>query len=130
LLGADDAHALSPWVSPDFGSEQLMSLPDRHAIARLQVPGGVIPPLLLRTLDCPDPINRAEARERFEQLRVLSRARYCKPMTEAQREIVRRLAASTGQPSVASRGTPSAASPANVLASASARRGSVSDKPA
>jgi len=129
-LGADDAHALSPWVSPDFGAEQLMSLPDRHAVARLQVPGDVTPPFLLRTLDCPDPTDRDEARARFEQLRMLSRARYCKPMTEAEREIGLRLAASTGQPSVASRGTPSAASLANVLAAASARRGSVSDKPA
>lgn len=93
-LGAQDAEAMARWVAPEFDAESLMSLPDRSAVVRMQVPGGVTPPFLMSTLECPDPSDDAATRERFEALRSSSRALYCKPAADVDRDIARRRAAS------------------------------------
>jgi hypothetical protein len=116
-LGADDAHMMARWVAPEYGAHELMTLPDRHAVARLQVPGGVTPPFLMRTLECPDVSNDPAARERFEELRASSRSRYCRPAADVERDIAQRREASLPPPAKAVDGTQSLA---GIVASAPA----------
>lgn len=103
-LGAEDAHTMARWVEPEFDAQALMTLPDRHAVARMQVPGGVTPPFLMHTLECPDLPDDAATQTRFEALRASSRARYCTPVAAVEREIAQRRVASLPLPSAAADG--------------------------
>lgn len=112
-LGAQDAEAMARWVAPEFDAQALMTLPDRYAVARMQVPGGVTPPFLMSTLECQDLSDDAAARERFEALRSSSRALYCKPAADVDRDIARRRAASLPLPPAPADGTKVAADAAS-----------------
>jgi hypothetical protein len=107
-LGAEDAHTMASWVGPEFDAQALMTLPDRHAVARMQVPGGVTPPFLMHTLECPDLPDDATTHARFERLRASSRARYCKPAADVDRDIARHRAASLPPPPASAEGTQAA----------------------
>lgn len=97
-LGAEDAQSMSRWVAPEFDAQALMTLPDRHAVVRMQVPNGITSPFLMRTVECADLTVGGEAQKRYEALRASSRARYCKPTADVDREIARRRAESTPVP--------------------------------
>lgn len=103
-LGAEDAQTMARWVGPEFDAQALMTLPDRHAVARMQVPGGVTPPFRMHTLECPDLPVDAATQMRFEALRARSRARYCRPAAEVERDIAQRRLASLPPPSSAADG--------------------------
>lgn len=103
-LGAEDAQTMARWVGPEFNAQALMTLPDRHAVARMQVPGGVTPPFLMHTLECPDLPDDAATQMRFEALRASSRARYCTPVAAVERDIAQRRVASLPPPSAAADG--------------------------
>jgi Helicase HerA, central domain/TraM recognition site of TraD and TraG len=103
-LGAEDAQTMARWVGPEFDAQALMTLPDRHAVARMQVPGGVTPPFLMHTLECPDLPDDAATQTRFEALRASSRARYCTPAAAVERDIAQRRVASLPPPSAAADG--------------------------
>jgi len=115
-LGAEDAQTMARWMGPDFDAQALMTLPDRHAVARMQVPGGVTPPFLMHTLECPDLPDDAATQARFEALRASSRARYCRPTAAVERDIAQRRVASLPPPSAAAdgkkEGTDTASAPA------------------
>jgi len=117
-VGADDAQMLARWVAPEFGAQDLMTLPDRYAVARLQVPGGVTPPFLMHTLDCPDAPQDSASRARFEALRASSRLRYCRPVAEVEREIARVRAAVP--PPTATRNTQAVAEVARAVSATAA----------
>lgn len=112
-LGAQDAEAMARWVAPEFDAQALMTLPDRYAVARMQVPGGVTAPFLMSTLECPDLSADSAARERFEALRSSSRALYCKAAADVDRDIARRRAASLPLPSTPADGSKEAAGAAS-----------------
>jgi hypothetical protein len=103
-LGAEDAQTMARWVEPEFDAQALMTLPDRHAVARMQVPGGVTSPFLMHTLECPDLPDDSATQTRFEALRASSRARYCRPAAAVERDIAQRRLASLTPPSAVADG--------------------------
>jgi hypothetical protein len=103
-LGAEDAHTMARWVEPEFDAQALMTLPDRHAVARMQVPGGVTSPFLMHTLACPDLPDDAATQTRFEELRASSRARFCRPAAAVEGDIAQRRLASLPPPSAVTDG--------------------------
>lgn len=86
-LGPQDAAHLAPWVAPHFSAEELVSLPDRHAVARIQLSDAVSPPFLLRTRPVAPATADAATASKVEAIRKLSRASHCRPVLEVEREI-------------------------------------------
>jgi TraM recognition site of TraD and TraG len=82
-VGPSDAALLAPWFGPHFRDSDLISLPDRHAVARIQCDGGISPPFLLRTKS----VDSRRADGVAEAIRTQSRTRYCRPVAEVESEI-------------------------------------------
>lgn len=97
-LGADDALTMSRWVEPEFDAQALMTLPDRHAVVRMQVPNGVTAPFLMHTLEYADHPPAETDRAHFEILRERSRVRYCRPTADVNRDVDRRRVESVPAP--------------------------------
>ncbi|UPK23394.1 type IV secretion system DNA-binding domain-containing protein [Bradyrhizobium sp. 131] len=55
-LGAIDAAHLAPWLQPEIKRDELMRLPDFHAVARVLSKGRPVPPRIMRTL--PPPVRQ------------------------------------------------------------------------
>lgn len=86
-LGPQDAHQMASWVAPNFTAEDLVSLPDRHAIARVHLPGGMSPSFVMRTRNVAPTDSDEAMRSRAQAIREMSRSRYCRPVADVASEI-------------------------------------------
>lgn len=75
--GPQDAELLAPWVAPHFSASDLLSLPNRHAVARVMVNGVLSPSFAMRTRTVPDREHSPEVDARIAAIRAESRRRYC-----------------------------------------------------
>jgi TraM recognition site of TraD and TraG len=75
--GLRDAELLAPWVAPHFGESDLLSLPNRHAVARVMVNGVLSPSFAMRTRTMPNRERSPEVDARVASIRAESRQRYC-----------------------------------------------------
>ena len=75
--GLRDAELLAPWVAPHFGESDLLSLPNRHAVARMMVNGVLSPSFAMRTRTLPDRERSPEVDAQVASIRAESRRRYC-----------------------------------------------------
>jgi len=90
-VGARDADALSREFAPEFGALDLVSLPARQAYVKLLVDGTTSRPFSATMLP---PLVAQDSRR--EQIIAESRRRYCRPVAEVTREMLRGW---SGQPS-------------------------------
>lgn len=79
--GPQDAALLAPWVSPHFSAADLVSLPNRTAVARVVTDGVLSPAFAMRTRTLPDRDLSPETEAWVAAVRAESKARYC---TDAQ----------------------------------------------
>ena len=86
-VGSPDAHALAQYVSPHFAEQDLVTLPDLHAIARIKVSNAPSMPFLLRTTIGRPPLPSSADKERVESIVKQSQKRYCVEGAAVRRQI-------------------------------------------
>lgn len=86
-VGSPDARALAQYVSPHFTEQDLVTLPDLHAVARIKVSNAPSMPFLMRTtVGRPAPPSSAD-KERIAYIVKQSQERYCREGATVRREI-------------------------------------------
>lgn len=86
-VGSPDAHALAQYVSPHFAEQDLVTLPDQHAIARIKVSNAPSMPFLMRTTIGRPPLPSSADRERVGSIVKQSQERYCLEGVAVRRQI-------------------------------------------
>jgi hypothetical protein len=86
-VGTPDAQRLAPFVSPHYSAQDLISLPDRHAIARIKVNNVPSPMFVMRTRPLAATAKKRGTDVDHDELVKRSRAKYCRPADEVRRQI-------------------------------------------
>lgn len=86
-VGSPDAHALAQYVSPHFAEQDLVTLPDLHAIARIKVSNAPSMPFLMHTTIGRPPLPSSADKERVESIAKQSQERYCVEGAAVRRQI-------------------------------------------
>ncbi len=82
-VGAQDAEVLAQYMNPHHTRQDLMTLPDHHALTRIKVANVPSPPFLLRTRAMSEEMESAERSQRISLIVECSRLRYCMPASVA-----------------------------------------------
>lgn len=80
-VGAPDAEALAPYMAPHHSSQDLMTLPDQHAVTRIKVANVPSSPFVLRTRAIQDSFLTAAQTARVARMIEQSRRIYCTPVS-------------------------------------------------
>lgn len=83
-VGAADAEALAQYAAPQHSVQDLMTLPDYHAVARIKVSSVPSPPFVLRTRAAANVVRSAADTVRLQGIIDRSRQRYCVPVASVK----------------------------------------------
>jgi len=85
-LGAPDAEKLTVYTKPEFGPEDLQTLPNFHAAARFLTRSGPTPPFVFRT----NPASRRRVNQIAQRLIAERRLQYTRAITDVEKAILER----------------------------------------
>ncbi len=85
-VGADDAKYLEGQVSPNFSTQDLVSIENRNAVLKMLLRGEPVPAFNIRTIDA-----KRGSREVAEKLKELSRLSYGRELAQVEADILSRL---------------------------------------
>jgi hypothetical protein len=85
-VGPMDADKLASYTRPDFAAEDLQDLPNHHAVARLLIDNQPCRPFVFKTAPTPSAANAGGT----ERIIKASRAKYTRPVTDVEQEILKR----------------------------------------
>lgn len=86
-VGVPDAERLTEFVSPHFGKQDLVALPDHYAVARIKVDNVPSPPFAMRTRRLEEGGTTEAQRAIAKEIVARSRVRYCRAAAEIRKEI-------------------------------------------
>jgi hypothetical protein len=88
-VGVSDAERLDKFVKPQFGAQDMMSLPDFHAASRMLINNKPSRPFVFKShLSKETSTSAKKRREMKEQIIKLSRKKYSKPVADVEAEIL------------------------------------------
>ncbi|MCU1264380.1 MAG: hypothetical protein JWM21_698 [Acidobacteria bacterium] len=85
-VGPMDADKLASYTRPDFAAEDLQDLPNHHAVARLLIDNQPCRPFVFKTV----PLLSTANVGRTQRIIKASRAKYTRPVTHVEQEILKR----------------------------------------